>query len=176
LAIPDPITYKAPRKASDRHGFQEYRQRNGIPKHWSTDARAARAASRGRREVKEPLSQTDIVIAQHRHQTPPLDEPSSASHVRSPSIQRFTVANILQHIRPCYLLVALGLLVIGGSLAVGLYFSIAKDRMGDGFTAAGWMTAVGTLILAAPMAKHYPHCKCWETDYIVLRQGHNAQV
>ena len=63
---------------------------------------------------------------------------------------------------PCYIMASLGLLVIGGSLAVGLYYSIAQDRMGDGFTTAGWMTAAGTLILAAPMARHYPHCQCWD--------------
>jgi hypothetical protein len=64
---------------------------------------------------------------------------------------------------PCYVLVSLLLIVIGASLAIGLYYSIARDRMGDGFTTAGWMTAAGTLILAAPMARHYPHCKCWES-------------
>jgi hypothetical protein len=68
----------------------------------------------------------------------------------------------LQHVRFCYVIVALGLVIIGGSLAVGLYYSIARDRMGDGFTTASWMVAVGTLVLAAPMAKHYPHCKCWD--------------
>lgn len=66
-----------------------------------------------------------------------------------------------QRIPLCYILALLGLIVIGGSLAVGVYYSVAKDRMGDGFTTAGWMTAAGTLILAAPMARHYPHCRCW---------------
>jgi hypothetical protein len=100
----------------------------------------------------------------------------SPSDELAPSVRRATIARIPQHARPCYLLVALGFLVIGGSLAVSLYYSIAKDRMGDGFTAAGWMTAVGTLILAAPMAKHYPHCKCWGTGYTMLRQDHNTQM
>jgi nucleoside phosphorylase len=75
----------------------------------------------------------------------------------------------LQRIKPCYIMVALGLLAIGGSLAVGLFYSIAQDRMGDGFTTAGWMVAVSTLMLAAPMAKHYPKCRCWEShEYAVL--------
>lgn len=63
------------------------------------------------------------------------------------------------HIPFCCLLVALGTLIVGSSLAVGLYYSIARDRMGDGFTATGWMTGVGTLVLAAPMAKHYLNCR-----------------
>ena len=67
-------------------------------------------------------------------------------------------------VRFCYIFIALGVFVIGGSLAVGLYYSIARDRMGDGFTTAGWMTAVGTMVPAAPVAKHYPHCKCWKTS------------
>jgi hypothetical protein len=105
-----------------------------------------------------------------------LEELSTASTLQLSSSRGLASANVPQHIRPCYLLVTLGFLVIGGSLAVGLFYSIAKDRMGDGFTTAGWMTAVGTLILAAPMAKHYPHCRCWETGNTVLRHGHNAQV
>jgi len=104
-------------------------------------------------------------IALQVHQVPLLEELSMAP-----------TAEIQKHVRPCYLLVTLGFLVIGGSLAVGLYYSIAKDRMGDGFTTAGWMTAVGTLILAAPMAKHYPYCRCWETRETVTCHNCNAQV
>jgi hypothetical protein len=75
----------------------------------------------------------------------------------------------LQRIKPCYVMVALGFLAIGGSLVVGLFYSIAQDRMGDGFTTAGWMVAVSTLMLAAPMAKHYPNCRCWDGhEYAVL--------
>lgn len=75
----------------------------------------------------------------------------------------------LQRIKPCYVMVMLGFLAMGGSLAVGLFYSIAQDRMGDGFTTAGWMVAVSTLMLAAPMAKHYPNCRCWDShEYAVL--------
>lgn len=127
-------------------------------------------------ESEQPSSQINIDNAPHDHQTPLPEEMSPAWTVQLASSQEISAANILHRIRPCYFLVALGFLVIGGSLAVGLYYSIAKDRMGDGFTTAGWMTAVGTLILAAPMAKHYPHCKCWKAGYTVLRHGHNTQV
>jgi hypothetical protein len=63
----------------------------------------------------------------------------------------------------CYILAALGSIIIGGSLAVGIYYTVAKDRMGDGWTAASYMTGAGTLILAAPMAIHYSRCHCWES-------------
>jgi hypothetical protein len=165
----------------------------------ATEARAVSSAlesksqgSRSRHKTSRPLSHNavspcapagrpsmhgiDIAFASHGHQTLLLEELSPASTVSLPSSQGLTFANALQRIRPCYLLVTLGFLVIGGSLAIGLYYSIAKVRMGDGFTTAGWMTAVGTLVLAAPMAKHYPHCKCWDTGYTVLHHGHNTQV
>ena len=64
----------------------------------------------------------------------------------------------------CWILTFLASLIVAGSLTVGLYFSIAKKQMGDGFTAAGYIVTVGTLILAAPIAKHYPHCKCWRRE------------
>ena len=66
------------------------------------------------------------------------------------------------HFPVCWIIVFLGRVIVGGSLTVGLYFSIAKNQMGDGFTTAGYMLAVGTFVLAGPMAKHYAHCKCWQ--------------
>jgi hypothetical protein len=100
-----------------------------------------------------------------------IDEPGSSSAPRGPSLNSTGARKRArpQCIKPCYLMVALGGLAIGGSLAVGLYYSIAQDRMGDGFTTAGWMVAVSTLMLAAPMAKHYPNCCCWDShEHAVL--------
>jgi hypothetical protein len=127
-------------------------------------------------ESEQPSCQTNTDSTPPGHGTPLPEELSPAWTAQLASSQEVPLVNILQRTRPCYLLVALGFLVIGGSLAVGLYYSIAKDRMGNGFTTAGWMTAVGTLMLAAPMAKHYPHCKCWGAGYTILRHGHNTQV
>lgn len=62
----------------------------------------------------------------------------------------------------CYTLILLGSLVILLSFGLGLYYGIAKDRIGDGFTLAGWITAVGTLVLAVPITQLYPKCKCWK--------------
>jgi hypothetical protein len=127
-------------------------------------------------EVERRLGQIDIASTTSGHHNHRIEDLPSPSDELAPSIRRVSLAGILQRIRPCFFLVALGFLVIGGSLAVGLYYSIAKDRMGDGFTTAGWMIAVGTLVLAAPMAKHYPHCRCWVTRYSVLCHGCNTQV
>jgi hypothetical protein len=100
-----------------------------------------------------------------------IDSPQTSSAPGAPSLSSPSAwkPKRLQRIKPCYVMVVLGFLAIGGSLAVGLFYSIAQDRMGDGFTTAGWMVAVSTLMLAAPMAKRYPNCRCWEGhEYAVL--------
>jgi hypothetical protein len=94
------------------------------------------------------------------HETDTLPT-SSAPDGHSLSLQSAKMPQWLQRIKPCYLLIALGFLAVGGSLAVGIFYSVSEDRMGDGFTTAGWMVAVSTLVLAAPMAMHYQHCRCW---------------
>jgi hypothetical protein len=86
---------------------------------------------------------------------------SSAPDGHSLRLQSAKMLKSLQCVKPCYLMIALGCLAIGGSLAVGIFYSVSEDRMGDGFTTAGWMVAVSTLVLAAPMAMHYQHCRCW---------------
>lgn len=62
----------------------------------------------------------------------------------------------------CWILIFLVLVVTLGSTAIGVYFSVAKNAMGDGFTTAAWVVGVGALLLAGPIAYHYPHCKCWK--------------
>ena len=79
---------------------------------------------------------------------------------------------ISSFLHPCWTIILLGSVVIAGSLAVGLYYSIAEDRMADGFTVAGWIIAVGTLVLAVPITQHYPSCKCWQKS--AADQAHAA--
>jgi hypothetical protein len=93
--------------------------------------------------------------------------PSSASGGHLLSLHGAKMLKWLQRIKPCYLMIALLVLAVSSSLAVGMYYSIAQDRMGDGFTTAGWMVAVSTLVLAAPMAMHYQHCRCWGSHKFV---------
>ena len=70
---------------------------------------------------------------------------------------------------PCWILIFLVLSVALGSTAVGVYFSVVKHRMGDGFTTASWVVGVGALLLAGPIAYHYPHCKCWKQGSSYIR-------
>ena len=69
--------------------------------------------------------------------------------------------------KDCYFIGLLAFLIVTGSATVGVYFSVAKDRMGDGFTAASYILAAGTLILGPWIATHYQHCNCrrlWSSD------------
>jgi len=114
-----------------------------------------------------PAADTSAVQYAPHDIEPPQTSSAPGSH--SPSLHNVKKLAALQRIRPCFLMIALGFLAISGSLAVGIYYSVSKDRMGDGFTTAGWIVAVSTLILAAPMAKHYPKCHCWDGGrYAVL--------
>ncbi|SCO42673.1 uncharacterized protein FFMR_06898 [Fusarium fujikuroi] len=63
--------------------------------------------------------------------------------------------------RPCYIMCSIMVLVVIGSGVLGIYYTVQFDRMGDGFTAASWIVAIGAMALAGPMARHYPHCSCW---------------
>lgn len=71
---------------------------------------------------------------------------------------------LLRRIPFCYSLAALAFVFISSSSAVGLYYSIAQNAMGDGFTTAGFILAVGTLIVTPPAAYHYQHGRCWTKD------------
>jgi hypothetical protein len=136
------------------------------------DNRNQRAAQRRHRRSPIPYAYpavADTPTVQYTFDGIDSSQTSSAPDGPLPSSPGAKKPTRLQRVKPCYVMVVLGFLAIGGSLAVGLYYSIAQDRMGDGFTTAGWMVAVSTLILAAPMAKHYPNRRCWDThQYAVL--------
>jgi hypothetical protein len=53
------------------------------------------------------------------------------------------------------------------SCFLGVYFTINKSygySIGDAFTLAGWVVAVGAFISSAILAYHHPRCKCWESS------------
>jgi hypothetical protein len=125
---------------------------------------------RPRRRIQVPYAYP-AAAASTVHYTPHDANPSptpSATGGSSLGLQSAIKPTRLQRIKPCYLMISLGILAIGGSLLVGLFYSISEDRMGDGFTTAGWMVAVSTLVLAAPMAKHYPNCRCWCSHNVAM--------
>jgi len=61
----------------------------------------------------------------------------------------------------CWMLILVVLTLAFGSAAIGIYYS-TKHQMGDGFTTASWVVAVGALLLAGPIAYHYQYCGCWK--------------
>lgn len=102
----------------------------------------------------ESRPHNDIRVGRYRYM--PISNVSSAA----PRSRTLTWS---RPVRACFILISLGFVIIAGSLAVGLYYTIAEDRVGDGFTTSSYILAVGTLVLAAPMAKHYPQCRCWDS-------------
>jgi len=118
---------------------------------------------RRQRRFLDPYAPTAASILAANY-TPPDNSSiqiASAPGDRPPNSQSAIDLTGWQRVKPCYVMVVLGSLAISGSLVVGIFYSITQDRMGDGFTTAGWMVAVSTLVLAAPMMKHYPNCRCW---------------
>jgi hypothetical protein len=68
---------------------------------------------------------------------------------------------------------------IGLSVFLGLYFTIHKEygySMGDSFTLAGYVIAVGTLISSLLFAFHYPRCDCWKSKVGAPRDGIGRDV
>jgi hypothetical protein len=54
---------------------------------------------------------------------------------------------------------------VGLSCFLGVFFTVNKSygySMGDAFTLAGWVLAVGAFMSSAILAYHHPRCKCWE--------------
>ncbi|KAI1044093.1 hypothetical protein LB505_010534 [Fusarium chuoi] len=82
-------------------------------------------------------------------------------------------------LRPCYIMCSIMALVVIGSGVLGIYYTVQFDRMGDGFTAASWIVAIGAMALAGPMARHYPHCSCWRPTtpyYHAMRRASTLPV
>jgi hypothetical protein len=56
---------------------------------------------------------------------------------------------------------------VGLSCFLGVYFTLNKSygySMGDAFTLAGYVIAVGAFISSAILAYHRPRCKCWDSS------------
>ena len=64
--------------------------------------------------------------------------------------------------KACFFLIPLSFLFFGGSLAFGIYWSVAKGEMGDGFTTAAFILCVGAVFVIGPWsAAHWAACTCW---------------
>ena len=73
---------------------------------------------------------------------------------------------------PCFRIISVMSAFIALSCFLGLYFTINKDfgySMGDAFTLAGYVIAVGALICIFLFASHFRDCRCWKG--IVVEEG-----
>lgn len=67
--------------------------------------------------------------------------------------------------QPCYLLMLLFGSFIALSCCLGVFFTMKKEySMGDAFTLAGYIIAIGGLISTGALAYHYPRCNCWKEE------------
>ncbi len=61
------------------------------------------------------------------------------------------------------ILIAMGAF-IGLGCFLGVFFTVHREygySMGDAFTLAGFVVAVGALVCSGLLAWHYPRCECW---------------
>ncbi len=73
-----------------------------------------------------------------------------------------------QGIRPCHIIILLGLLTIVGSLVPALWRSTARNDISGGFSIAQYILAVGVFVIGGMLVIHSRTCTCWsncpETD------------
>ncbi|KAF5983069.1 SesB, P-loop containing protein [Fusarium bulbicola] len=112
-----------------------------------TSLQTGRSLDRGRLSRRAPLFPPSAIA--------PVQRPPSPLEIVDVPTERPS------WFRPCYIICSIMALVVIGSGVLGMYYTIRFDRMGDGFTAASWIVAIGAMALAGPMARHYPHCSCW---------------
>ena len=67
-------------------------------------------------------------------------------------------------IRTCYVLVALGMISIAGSLALALWRTINNSDIQGGFSIAQYVLAVGALIIGCVLVIHSRTCSCWSSS------------
>ncbi len=67
-------------------------------------------------------------------------------------------------IRTCYVLVALGIFSIAGSLALALWRTINHSDIQGGFSLAQYILAVGAFIIGCVLVLHSRTCSCWSSS------------
>ena len=72
------------------------------------------------------------------------------------------ICRLRRKIRPCYVLLALGVLTIVGSLTLALWRSMDRDDLSGGFTLAQYILGVGVFVVGPIVAIHSKTCTCWQ--------------
>ena len=92
------------------------------------------------------------------------------------------LASICSNIRTCYILVALGITSVAGSLALALWRSINNSDIQGGFSIAQYVLAVGALIIGCVLVIHSRNCSCWSSpsctggNGTLLLEGHQIEL
>jgi hypothetical protein len=74
--------------------------------------------------------------------------------------------------RPCFIIASVMFVFIALSLILGIFFTAStKYSMGDSFTLAGYVIAVGGLICSFLLACHFSNCKCWKEKLQTTREA-----
>ena len=72
-------------------------------------------------------------------------------------------SSYLPRVRPCYLLVLLGVPTVIGSLAPALWRSSARHDLSGGFALAQYILGVGVFVVGSVAAVHSRTCTCWQS-------------
>lgn len=101
---------------------------------------------------------------------PPTAILDNLQETESPFIATSHTTNIEKwsSIRPCYLLIFLGLLTVIGSLLPGLWRAISRNDLSGGFSLAQYILGVGIFVVGSMVAIHSKSCECWKTHNPVV--------
>ncbi len=69
-----------------------------------------------------------------------------------------------QGIRPCHIIILLGLLTIVSSLVPAFWRSTARNDISGGFSIAQYILAVGVFIVGGILVVHSKTCTCWSSS------------
>ena len=86
------------------------------------------------------------------------------------------VLGITRSIRPCYVLIFLGLLTIVGSLVPALWRSISHNDISGGFSLAQYILGVGVFVIGCVVAIHSRTCNCWSSDSGAVSPDHTSSL
>jgi hypothetical protein len=95
--------------------------------------------------------------------TPEISTPSE-QQTRSNSSPAADSTTATPKTRGCYIIIATFAAFVTLSCFLGVYFTVQNEygySMGDSFTLAGYVVAVGAFVSTAFLAYHYPRCTCW---------------
>ena len=104
----------------------------------------------------------------------PLEARIGCSQVQRTTIPR--VLGITRSIRPCYVLIFLGLLTIVGSLVPALWRSISHNDIAGGFSLAQYILGVGVFVIGCVVAIHSRTCNCWSSSNRAFSPNHGSSM